>query len=643
MATRQYDFIQAIETGSAPTPATPSADGDTISKGYADSNYAKRSSYYDKMASNAAIKAIASADRSTGQVVFNYGTAKFWYFDAASAAADDGATVLQPDSGTGRWLIFSSGGGASGDSLVEEFDTKVSTFKNVESLSDRNACCVEIHNGSGSNEYKIFKADDDLYTRKSFAGFTKAAVSGTANVKTYTISAAYVSGNVVPITINGRTYSVNFTTSSDNTLKLLRDAIAVDPDINTAVVTVIGGNQTGSDDREIVITGSNGINAQAGYVQLNITGTTVTGGASQPTVTVPQNTAAVQNAVDLHIFGPLDGFSGLTAGDQYFLSGTAGAITNTAPSAFPVYVGKALSSTVLFVDPSGVSKAWGGNVVYIRSHGSNTTGNAGAQLDGETFNLTSWAAIPSAATQRHQPLCGNNSYQGSHYSVGGRNTGGSYLSTVEKYNKSSWSSVTSRTTTMSRGAAHAFNNFLYANCGDNSGYQSTVEKWNGSSWSTPTAWATATHSNGNFVANGLLSKMGGYNGSDLTTHETKNTSDTNGSATAMSSGGTASESCSGGVTDTGLVNHVTSLLSPSNVTVALLWSSSAWSSKTSTRSQDGTNHAASSLVGGNVTFHNGGANNAGTLQASSEIFNGSAFVSSTSSSNARSGACASGV
>ena len=81
----------------------------------------------DKAADNTAVKAISAADRANGQILFNYGTDKFYKFDSASSATDDDDLVLQPTVGTGRWLaITSGGGGASGDSLVQTFETSVS-------------------------------------------------------------------------------------------------------------------------------------------------------------------------------------------------------------------------------------------------------------------------------------------------------------------------------------------------------------------------------------------------------------------------------------------------------------------------------------------------------------------------------------
>lgn len=54
----------------------------------------------------------------------------------------------------------------------------------------------------------------------------------------------------------------------------------------------------------------------------------------------------------VQISGIIDGLSGLTAGDKYFLSNTAGAITNSISSAtYPFEVGIAISATQLLLNP----------------------------------------------------------------------------------------------------------------------------------------------------------------------------------------------------------------------------------------------------------------------------------------------------
>lgn len=97
------------------------------------------------------------------------------------------------------------------------------------------------------------------------------------HVVTYTLSAALVASNVITTTLNGRTYSTTYASSSDATLQAIATALAGDTDVASAVVTVVGGNQTGTDDRVITVTGK--VN-----IWLALTGT-VTLGASQAVIT----------------------------------------------------------------------------------------------------------------------------------------------------------------------------------------------------------------------------------------------------------------------------------------------------------------------------------------------------------------------
>jgi len=132
--TREYQFVSGIEASVSPDPATPTADADTISKGFADDEYAKRVSWGADVADNAALKAIASGTtegtRDDGQMRLNRGADALYQFDGASTAADDGDAVLEPDVGSGRWLkIGGAGTGATSAALVPaEEDPRIGTI-----------------------------------------------------------------------------------------------------------------------------------------------------------------------------------------------------------------------------------------------------------------------------------------------------------------------------------------------------------------------------------------------------------------------------------------------------------------------------------------------------------------------------------
>jgi hypothetical protein len=51
------------------------------------------------------------------------------------------------------------------------------------------------------------------------------------------------------------------------------------------------------------------------------------------------------------LFGEVEGFSGLTPGDSYYVSTNAGRLTTTKPNAYARAVAYAVSATTLFVNP----------------------------------------------------------------------------------------------------------------------------------------------------------------------------------------------------------------------------------------------------------------------------------------------------
>lgn len=113
-STRSYDFIVGPETSTAPTAGTPTTDNDTLSKGYADDTYAKLIYWGDAVADTTALKAVAAADRSDKQSRVKDDDKSIWVFDSSSSATEDGTTVIQPTTGTGRWLAASGSSGGSG-------------------------------------------------------------------------------------------------------------------------------------------------------------------------------------------------------------------------------------------------------------------------------------------------------------------------------------------------------------------------------------------------------------------------------------------------------------------------------------------------------------------------------------------------
>jgi len=125
-ATRAYRVLGGIQTSEILDPATPTDPSDTLNKEYADATYAKLAFHGDAVADTAALKAIAEADRSDKQLRLKEDTGNLWRFDSASSATEDGTTIIQPTTGSGRWLVASGGGSSSGGtaSAVELLQTK---------------------------------------------------------------------------------------------------------------------------------------------------------------------------------------------------------------------------------------------------------------------------------------------------------------------------------------------------------------------------------------------------------------------------------------------------------------------------------------------------------------------------------------
>lgn len=112
MATRQYDFTVGPETSTQPTVGTPSASTDLINKGYADIHYMQgRLSCADVTA----IKAVAAADRTNGDIVLNRTTDKLYRFNSSSTATGDDYNVLTPSAGSGRWILIGSTSSSTGE------------------------------------------------------------------------------------------------------------------------------------------------------------------------------------------------------------------------------------------------------------------------------------------------------------------------------------------------------------------------------------------------------------------------------------------------------------------------------------------------------------------------------------------------
>ena len=116
-------------------------------------------------------------------------------------------------------------------------------------------------------------------------------------VVTLTISDAYVTLNSISITVNGNVVGpVAFNTDSDTTLSDLAAALALTPEIATAVVTSVAGGT--ANDRVITLTAADPL------IPMIITGYACTLGASQNTAEIVQTNAGA-GAADAELIGLL--------------------------------------------------------------------------------------------------------------------------------------------------------------------------------------------------------------------------------------------------------------------------------------------------------------------------------------------------
>lgn len=489
--------------------------------------------------------------------------------------------------------------------IIEQFANNVATLTAGENINTNDAVVLAFNEGV----YKVFKADADANERKdNFAGFALATATTTAQVTDLTKGSSWTSGTV-SVTINSRVYSQAYATSNDNSMTTLATTLSGDPDVASAAV------QGGSPYNTIRVTGRGGLT-------LTIT-LSSSGGA--PTLTPSTVTSPSGSSVRIQMFGPLSGFTGLTVGDLYYTSSTAGAITNSPDVSSPVFVGQAISTTTLMVSPNRFDFTFSLNSFFIKAHGTSTTAESAALSNVEHFNTISW----STGTTDSQNWCsgnaGNSSYNNLHHKGDGRDSGGQ-LQVFKSYNKTSWASLTNRSNHPYNYCSHSFNSYLYFNQGDVGGAQTYADKWNGSAWASATAWSYSCAGSGNFVVGTNLDVTGGNVSGAKNDHNTRTTADSVSVATNMpaSGAGSISENATGSL---GIAT------SPAGTTASYTWSGSAWSSSiTSSITYNNDFFASLAFIAGKQkTYYAGGYVGAGTV-TTAQTFNGTAFASGTACS-----------
>lgn len=641
MTTRPFDFTGAsIDSSAQPTTEDAAEDSDVAPF----SQTAERDFWFNGQADNAAIKAISVADRNNNQCCLNEAKAAFYCFDADSVLVDDGDLVLQPDTGSGRWLKITGGSGVGGsaDILVQDLDSHVSTIRASEDISANDALGLELFD---QDDFLLIKTDSDIAKRRnSFLGFATAAATVTQGIYTLTLDAALVTSNLISIDLNGTTYTETFASSSDETWEALRVQLDADPDVDTAVITVEGGNQTGSDDRVMTLTSGNGLSA-TGAVTILVDAISITLGASQPGLVFATSTTAASATPNVHNFGPLDGFSSLTVGDDYFVSPTAGGITNAPLDASPIFAGQSISTTQLFVHPFRRINAYefskGNN--FIKSHGSSTQAPSGGTSTTELFNFGGTWSIGAVQGTGNMGLgIGESSLGNRHYVVDGINTSNSNHARNDSFNGSVWATnATKATNTQSYAIGNFSSNIVVwrgSTSNSQTGASNNLQEFNGSVWNDQgspggsLAWLCA-----GFTQGGLFHSISGTDAgaSSHNRHETWN--GTVASTDTLNLTGPqwlGAVSALGGMTGDD-IGGATGLSFEWNGTV---WGSSVSLGRVASQQGNGTPHAGcgSGFFGGD-TYAANGEKTAAVGSTDFDKYNGTVWAAETVSTQGKSG------
>lgn len=497
--------------------------------------------------------------------------------------------------------------------LVEQLAQNVVTLTAGEAISSRDAVCLALNNGS----YKVFKADADATDRNlNFLGFALASATVTPQIVTIAISPAAWSSGTATISVNGRNYSQAYSSSHNTSVDALASLINADPEVNSC-------SASGTTRNLITITSK-------GALSITVTVVAQPTGATFGTPTTTQT--AVGDPVRIQCFGPLSGFSSLSVASLYYLSTTAGSITEAQPSATASFVGQAISSDVLFVSPNRFNFSFAQSLLFIKSHGSSAANPPQVTQDVEHFNFATWSSgTASTAGSRFRFSHGDSAYGGYHYQVDGVDSAGNVTALNQRYNKSSWSTLTNRGTALERCAMYAFNNYLYVSHGfDGSSNVSTASKFNGTSWSSISSFGTAKSQPGSYTVSSLLHIAGGNNTS---AHDTLNTSDSASTATAYPLGGGTNS-----MSNTSNLTGGKGYSGAYSVTDSYVWDGSSWSSNIAMPYVVSTNSTLAAACAYNSTssiaYFSGGYDGS-NARTNTSSFNGTSYTTTTAASNAR--------
>lgn len=575
------------------------------------------------IAPNSLGRATALAAGTANAVVINDGTGKMT--DEAQLAVSRGGLGFSPtiSGATAGQVIGVNDAGnaltlrtAEAAVLVEQLASNVVGISAGEAITANDAVSLVLNNGS----YKIVRCQSSDGTRAAyFWGFALNSATVTPQITTLTKASSWTTGTV-SVTVNGRVYSQAFTSNNDTSMAALAALIAADPEVQSAA-------GSGSPVNVITVTSKGGLS-------LVITSSS-SGGA--PTLTPANTQTATGQSVRVQMFGPLDGFSGMTTGNLQYTSPSVGGISSTQTGG-AVVVGQALSSTVLFIFPLGVNIRFGASQTFIRSAGrTNPASAASATSLTEHFNGAAWALGTSATAARGFAGSSDSAALALMWLIDGQDTSGAVAAAAYSYNKSSWTSHTPRSFPKYGSSIGYFNGFLYANGGhDGSAVKDTADKYNLSAWSTAAVWSAGNLTAGCFVLGSLLYRAAGFNGSAyVTSVDARTTGDSVSSATALAVSG----ECASASAAPGMLGILTSLSGSSSTADSYSFNGSSWSSIITAlyAQQDTGANGQSFSANSSYCLNNGGAIG-GTATTNSQQFNGSAYSTAPASGSATSSA-----
>jgi hypothetical protein len=196
-----------------------------MSKGYADTTYARRQYWGHAVADTTALKALGTtgdAQRYDQQIVLKDDDNTLWKFDSASSATEDGISVIQPTTGTGRWLAVSggtggAGGGASGLEALQnkmeaetfgiatrEFDNAVSnSTKDIPYHTFFTGYLIENYTSGGASVKAVWNPVVVLDTDKNYDSITGWAAVGAGATLAATAGSNKVGSNHFSFDKNG--------------------------------------------------------------------------------------------------------------------------------------------------------------------------------------------------------------------------------------------------------------------------------------------------------------------------------------------------------------------------------------------------------------------------------------------------------